>query len=294
MHNAALEGERPKVVQLVANRAAGGHQVQRIAELAQAFERTGARVVISECGPHCDFPLDAEADHLCVIGGDGTIRHAALAAATAMHPVPISFYPAGTINLVHREAPCDLDPDAYARRIVGRDSERVHYAASLNDSLFLACASVGPDSAAVAQVSTRLKRRIGRLAYAVAFLRLLWRWPRHEIILCHDGKALKCEAFYVAKGRYFAGPWSFAPAARLDDPLLHVVAIKRCNRRSWLRFAWALYRETPVGNVPGVVCFTCTKLSAEAAVQLPVQADGDIAATLPVTIAIRPEPLRFC
>src|SRR5688500_10876668 len=121
MQRAAYEGDRPKVVQLVANRTAGGHQVERIAALAQAFERTGAQVVMSECGPHCDFPLDPDADHLCVIGGDGTIRHAALAAATVGHSVPLSLYPAGTINLVHREAPCDLDPDAYARRIVGRE-----------------------------------------------------------------------------------------------------------------------------------------------------------------------------
>lgn len=294
MQHMALIGDRPKVVQLVANPLAGGHCVSRLAQLADAFERAGAEVVRSECGPHCTFQVNRNADHLCVVGGDGTLRHVAIAAAASDRPVALSHYPAGTINLVHREAPCTIEPDAFAAALLSGERSRTHYAARLGGGLFLACASVGPDSAAVAAVSTRLKRKIGRFAYAVAFLGLLVRWPRREIILCHDGRALRCEAFYVAKGRFFAGPWSFAPKARLIDPLLHVVALKRCRRRDFARFVWAMLRGRPVEQLPGTVAFTCTALSAEAGHPLPVQADGDIAATLPIEIAIRPEPIRFC
>ena len=294
MQHIPLMKDRPRVVQLVANPTAGGHCADRLAGLAGAFERAGARVAVTECGPHCAFEVNRDADHLCVVGGDGTLRHVAMAAAACGRPVTLTHYPAGTINLVHREAPCTIEPEPFAAALLSGERARGHYAARLNEGLFLACAGVGPDSAAVAAVSTRLKRRIGRLAYGVAFLKVLLHWTRREIILCHDGKALRCEAFYVAKGRFFAGPWSFAPGARLTDPLLHVVALKRCRRRDFARFIWALLRSRPMAEVPGAVAFTCTALSAEAGHPLPVQADGDIAATLPVEIAIRPYPIPFC
>lgn len=285
---------QPRIVQLVANPAAGRHCARKVEALAAAFERAGARVVRSECGPGRDVVVAADADHLCAVGGDGTLRHAASAVGRCARPLPLSLYPAGTVNLVHREAPCRLDPDLYAGDVLAGARGRAHFAATLADGLFLACASVGPDSAAVAALSPRLKRRIGRLAYGVAFLSVLWNWPRREIVLRHDGRMLRCEAFYVAKGRFFAGPWSFAPAARLSDPRLHVVALKRCTRLDFARFLLAMLRGQPMEELSGAVVFTCRSLAAEAAEPLPVQADGDIAAALPVKIAVRTEPIAFC
>ncbi|MGZ8306973.1 MAG: diacylglycerol/lipid kinase family protein, partial [Allosphingosinicella sp.] len=157
-----------------------------------------------------------------------------------------------------------------------------------------ACASVGPDSRAVAAVSLELKARIGRLAYAWAFVRLLFDWKRSPIRLAWDGGALDCEAFYVAKGRYFAGPWSFAPEAEIGEPLLHVVALARARRRDFARFAWALWRGRRVDSLPGARAFTCTALEARSDSPLPVQADGDPVATLPASIALHEEALSLC
>lgn len=282
-----------KVVQLVANPAAGNHCADRLENLARAFARAGACVIRSECGPHRDLEIDRRASHLCVVGGDGTLRHVALAALRTGREISLSLYPAGTVNLVHREARCELEPDLYARRIVRANLPRRQYAAMLDDGLFLACASAGPDSAAVAALSPGLKRWIGRYAYAVAFLKVLLAWQRPRITLTHDGTSLECEAFYVAKGRYFAGPWSFAPQARVDEPMLHVVALETATRRAYARFLWAMLRGRRVANLPGVRSFTCTALRAESGRPVPVQADGDVAAHLPVDIRIRPEPLIF-
>jgi len=285
---------KARVVQLVANPVAGdGHCQGRLEALARAFARAGAEVIRSECGPHCELEIDSRADHVCVVGGDGTVRHAAIAADRCGRPIEFSLYPGGTVNLIHRETSSELDPDRFALRILRARSPRYHYAATLGTSFFLSCASVGPDSATVAALSPRLKRRLGRKAYVLAFLKTLFAWWREPITLLCDRRAIHCEAFYVAKGRYFAGPWSFAPDARIDDPLLHVVALTKATRRAYFRFLWALYRGKPVERLPGVKAFTCTEISAECAKPLPVQADGDIAATLPVEIRIRREPFVF-
>ena len=46
-------------------------------------------------------------------------------------------------------------------------------------------------------------------------------------------------------------------------------------------------------KVPGIH-FTCTALAARCDEPVPLQADGDIVATLPVDLAIGPRPLMFC
>lgn len=292
--NVAPRNASHMVVQVVVNPAAGRRCTDKAARLAAAFERAGASLIRSECGPGRDVAVDPGATHLCAVGGDGTVRHAALAARGCGRNVSLSFYPAGTINLLYREASCDLDPDLYAARILRGDPSRRQFAATIGDSLFLACASVGPDSAAVAALSPVLKRRIGRLAYAIAFVKVLVAWPRDTITLRSRGRELRCEAFYVAKGRFFAGPWSFAPEASLGDPTLHVVALAKATRWRFCQFIWALVTRNRIERLTGATCFTCTELRAECAMPLPVQADGDLAAALPVDIQVIGEPFEFC
>lgn len=250
-------------------------------------------MILSESGPGSTITISEDASHVCTVGGDGTARHVAMALARCGRGVPMSVYPGGTVNLLHRELLAPLDPGEYALRVLEGASARHHYAVDVNDTMFLTCASVGPDSRAVAALSDRLKRRIGRLAYVAAFLKVLIRWERQPILLEADGRQLACEAFYVAKGRYFAGPWSFAPEAGLCQPLLHVIALERARRRDFARFAWALLRGRKLAGVPGIADFTCTGFTASSTAALPIQADGDVIGTLPVRVQLRREPLAF-
>ncbi|HEX8308911.1 MAG TPA: diacylglycerol kinase family protein [Allosphingosinicella sp.] len=281
-------------VQLFYNRTSGGHCPNRLAALRAGFEARGAKVLLSECGPAHPIEVGEETSHVCAVGGDGTLRHVAIALARCGRRLPLSVYPAGTVNLVHRERLFPLDPAGHALRLLAEDEGAPLHPAALNDTFFLACASVGPDSRAVAEVSLALKARIGRLAYAWALARVLFDWRRTPIRLGWEGGALVCEAFYVAKGRYFAGPWSFAPEASVGEPLLRVVALERSRRRDFARFALALWLGRRVDSLPGVTAFTCTSLEAEAGAPLPIQADGDPVGTLPASISLHGEPLSSC
>jgi diacylglycerol kinase (ATP) len=280
-------------VQLFYNRSAGSHCPRRLSALRDGLEEQGARVILTECGPGRDPVLVAEASHVCAMGGDGTLRHVASALAEAGRPVPLSVYPAGTVNLLHLERSFLLDPEDHARRLLAGKAAPLH-AAAVNGQTFLACASVGPDSRAVRGVSPALKARIGKLAYVAAFLRVLADWRRETIRLRWEGNELVCEAFYVAKGRYFAGPWSFAPAASVAEPLLHVVALKRARRLDFLAFAWRLWRGRPMAGAPNLIVFDCTALTAQADAPLPLQADGDAVAALPARFELRETPLALC
>jgi diacylglycerol kinase family enzyme len=282
-----------QVVQVIGNPSSGRHKRRMIAGLVRALEERGATVHYTECGQGPP-PIRDDATHICVAAGDGTVRHVAGAIARHGHNVALSIYPAGTINLLAREAGYPRRPRDFARLALAAEPRRRHYPVSLGDGYFFACAGVGPDSLAVGRVSSRLKRAIGRLAYAAAFVGLLLEWPRHRIVLASDQGEIECEAFYVAKGRYYAGGWSFAPKARLDEPLLHVVALETARRRDYLRFVWTLFRGRDVARLANVAILTCRNLSASAAEELPLQADGDIVCTLPVTMTIAEAPLIFC
>ena len=282
-----------QTVQLIFNRTAGGYSSTSIAALRAGLEGRGARVLLSECGPGIDVAISGEASHICAVGGDGTVRHVASAVARCGRSVAMSIYPAGTVNLIHRELASPTNADQYAMRALCQEPVRLHHAAEINSTIFLACASVGPDSHAVAALSPALKRRIGRFAYLAAFLGTLVRWPRHEITLACDGREIVCEAFYVAKGRYFAGPWSFAPNASVKKPELHVIALRSASRIAYTRFIWAVLRGKPVEALPGVTAIACTLVTARSSSPLPVQADGDIVASLPAKLQLWSSPIAF-
>ncbi|HEY6817395.1 MAG TPA: diacylglycerol kinase family protein [Croceibacterium sp.] len=282
-----------QVVQLFSNPASGSYRARRLRALVRALEARGAIVHRSESRDGIPIIRD-DATHVCVAAGDGTVRHVAGAVARTGRPLALSVYPAGTINLLAREAGYPRRPEEFARLVLATEPQRRHYAVAIDNGYFFACAGVGPDSLAVASVAPGLKRAIGRLAYAVAFLRRLPSWPRRRIALTCDGRDIACEAFYVAKGRYYAGDWSFAPAARLDEPLMHVVALTTARRRDYFRFVWTLFRRGDVARLANVEIATCTSLSATADEALPIQADGDVVGALPATLTLSEAPLIFC
>jgi diacylglycerol kinase family enzyme len=280
------------VVQLFFNPASGSYSPRRLKALAGALRAEGAQVIAT---PSIDSaPVVAEqATHICIAGGDGTVRHVAMNLARSGRVLPTAIYPAGTVNLLAREGHFQRSPAACAHELLHGDLGRPHHPVALGETMFFACASAGPDSAAVARVSPALKRRIGRLAYVVAFLQVLRDWPRPRLRLTANGRVLDCEAVYIAKGRYFAGPWSFAPRARVSERLLHVVALPTARRRDYLGFLWTMLLRRDPGRSRWAVSFTCTDLTLHGEDAFPVQADGDVVAFCPVDLTLQAAPIHF-
>jgi len=278
-------------VQLFVNPRAGfGTRVQT-RRLRSALERSGAQVLVSESVAD-RLTVDPQADRVCSVGGDGTLRYVVDAVRKTGRTVGVGAYPAGTINLLAMESAYPHEPRAFARRLLDEPRRR-HFHALVGDMPLSVCGSVGPECRAMERLSPRLKRTIGRAAYIVAFAGVLADWRRARLTLHHDGRQTACEAVYVAKGRFFAGRWSFAPQASLGDPLLHVVALERVTRLGFLRFAWAMLRRRGVEGLPGIRSFTCRELTIAGDAPLPFQADGDVIASLPVTISVSSEAVTF-
>jgi diacylglycerol kinase (ATP) len=264
-------------VQIVFNPSSGSFSRVRLDALAAAWADAGFSPILSESSAAVTYVPDMFAAHICVAGGDGTLRHVYTRLATEAVLPPLSVYPMGTINLVARELGMPRDAKAFVRKTVSAPASPF-IPGYINGSLFMACASIGPDSFAVANVSERIKRRLGRLAYGMALFRLLGRWQRLRLTVSANGLIHTGEALYIAKGRYFAGPWSFAPHADVSDERLHIIILKTARRRDFLAFSWAMVTGQ-TAKMKGVYQFSCTALEWVSDRPCPIQTDGDLAYT---------------
>ena len=283
-------------VQLFYNRTSGGHCPRRLAALQAGFEARGAKVILSECGPAIRSRSASEASHVCAVGGDGTLRHVALALARCGRRAA-----AQRLSRRHRQprstasGPSRSIPDGHALRLLGEDGRR----RSTRPRSTTPSSSPAPASARTAAPSPRSRFRSRRGSASSLTPRLrpdpVRLAPGRRSASPGTAATLVCEAFYVAKGRYFAGPWSFAPEASIAEPLLHVVALATARRRDFARFAFALWRGRPVDGAAGGDRLHLHRARRRSRTQpLPIQADGDPVGTLPAGIALHETPLSLC
>lgn len=123
--------------------------------------------------------VDAGADVVVAMGGDGTVR--AVAAALAGTEVPMAIIPMGTGNLFARNVDLPLDDVSAQIRIalegedltmdVGWLELQRHANETAEREIFLVMAGAGIDAEMVAGADERLKRRLGWVAYFFAALK---------------------------------------------------------------------------------------------------------------------------
>jgi diacylglycerol kinase (ATP) len=282
---------RPRIV-IAYNPKSGSFDQMRLGKLQSCFVSAGYDASFADSHSDDLLPAVAAAQHLCVVGGDGTLRDVVARIQDAKNFPSISVYPAGTINLVAREAKYPANISKFVARVTGGMQTRRHYHCELGGGPMLVCASVGPDSIAVASVSGRLKSRIGRFAYLAAFGKLLLKWPRQKITILANGETYICEAAFVLNGKFFAGPWQISRDADLTQPQFQLLLLPKARRRDYLRLIAATVLS------PALAAKNWLRIDAETAEisgagGMPVQVDGDIAAMLPIKVTMNPYQITF-
>src|SRR5205823_13024267 len=106
-----------------------------------------------------DFEVDVAA------GGDGTLN--AVANGLAGTNRTLAALRLGTANVLAREIGLPRDPERLAELIAAGPARPI-WPGRVDSRLFLVMASSGFDAETVAAVNPRLKRRLGRLAFAWA------------------------------------------------------------------------------------------------------------------------------
>ena len=288
---------------LVFNPASGQFRQERLEALTAALEAQGFDPVLVPSRID-GLMIPSEARLVCVFGGDGTLRLVAQALGDRIGDVALCVCPSGTINLVARELGYAADPGTFAARLAkawarGPAAWVVSPLVETGTTPVVSCLSIGPDSLAVAGVSGALKARIGRLAYAVAGLKLLWRWPRAVLRIRAETPAggvlvLDAEAMFVARGRYYAGPFRLSRAARLGSAGFELVTLPSASRMRCAAFMLALALGLRPERLGLARVQTVRTLTIDPGT-MPVQVDGDtVSAAGPIHIGMAGRAARFC
>jgi len=289
-------------INIICNPGSGSFRKATLNRLCAELQLRGARVTVTHTLARGGAEIDVDAELICVYGGDGAVRQVIEAMLAMDADKPLAVYPSGTINLIARELGYSHRTDRFAAQVTGAHARRDYLRMPLvmsHSGPIVACASGGPDSLAVKALSPRLKSHIGRFAYVVSLCNLMLRWPRHTISLVSDRdgpqeRSLNGEAVLLARGRYYAGPWTLARKAGLASPQFHAVVMHRARRTDFLRLVLAMGLHRSLDDLDNVTLITASKLEIRCDSGLPLQIDGDAAGNCRQDIYVSDTYVKFC
>ena len=284
---------RANRVLVIHNPMAGRGHSRLFQDVTAALERLGCDVAIQTTTQRGDAEAFARSadpetfDVAVAAGGDGVIAEVVnglLANDVGDHDLPLGIIPLGTANVLAMEIA--LPADAYSlARIIAAGPRRCCYPGLANGRAFMMMAGAGFDAHVVNNVSSSLKKRIGKGAYVWAALCELMRRNRNRFDVVTGGRTISAASVIVSKGRYYGGHYICTPDSRLDRPTFQVCLFERSGTWATLRYLLGLVRGA-IPRMQGVTLIETDALRIEGRHGDPVQGDGDIIANLPLDVRV--------
>jgi len=236
---------------------------------------------------HARLSAERGDDILFVVGGDGSVRDAALGlakSATALAAVP-----SGTVNIWAREA--GIPPGIRKAIDAHLAGQSIHMdLGRAGEHCFLLMAGVGWDAEVASKVKPGLKKRLGDVAYMVqAAVTAPSLRPQNVRWSTPDGSVEEELAWMVlGNTRLYGGKIHITRDAVLDDGLLDVVALCPHSIGQTMRLAAKLVLGRR--NDEGMRVFRTPELTIETP-GLHVQLDGDPVGETPMRFSLDPGAL---
>jgi YegS/Rv2252/BmrU family lipid kinase len=256
-----------------------------------ALERGGLHLVQEDCEDPDRLRaairrLAREIDLVVLGGGDGTLN----AAAPALRDtgLPLGILPLGTANDLARTLEIPPDLDAAVQVILAGRIRRIDLG-EVNGHPFFNVASIGLSVAVARQLTRDLKRRWGRLGYAIATCRALLNARPFSVEIQHGevrhhGRSLQVA---VGNGRYYGGGLAVEENARIDDGELNLYSME--FQRLWkLALVYPAFRYGRHGMWEQVRTATCEEVEIRTRRPRPVNADGELVTHTPARFRVLP------
>ena len=291
---------KAKRARLIYNPTSGREEIRRrLPDILQRLERGGLETSTHATTGEGDATLAAaEAiergfDLIIAAGGDGTLHEVINGMAEKASGPPLGILPLGTTNDFARalsiprnwRAACDLIVRNHTREI---DLGKV------NDRYFINIAGGGSMTELTYEVPSKLKTMLGQLAYYMKGLeKLPWLRPI-ELIVQSGERTLHDEVmlFLICNSNSVAGFEKLAPDASLNDGLLDVIILKKCNLAEFIRLATLALRGEHI-NDPNIVHFKTKYMEVTSPDYVQLNLDGELGGTLPCTLTVLPSHLRI-
>ncbi len=259
---------------VLARLRAGGHAVtvetfETLAELASDISR-----------------LCRTMDAVVVCGGDGSISSAA--SALAGNSLPFGIIPAGTANDLARTLQIPTDFEQAADVVVAGNRRRIDLG-MVNGHAFFNVASVGLSTELARSLDPALKKRFGRLGYALSAVKVLTRARPFQARITEKGEPVKVHSYQISvgNGRHYGGGNVVEASASIDDGRLDLYSLEM--RNVWkLALMLRSFRSGRHSAWNEVRTARCIEFDIETDEPMPVNTDGEILTSTPAHFKVLP------
>ncbi len=292
--SAAASSVPARRILAVFNPAAGGNRRARFERIVRALRDKGCTVTTQHtnyAGHATEIARNVDVtafDIIAAAGGDGTINE--VINGLKGKNITLGLIPLGTANVLSDEIGLGHNPERIVDALVRGPFKDIRVGVA-NGRRFSMMAGVGFDANVVHGVSLALKKKIGPLAYVVQAGREAFGGAFQACSVVIDGKAYNPTSVVICNGQRYGGPFIAAPNASITKDEFSIILM---NGRGWfsvLKYGVGLVFGK-LGSFSDVEIIAAREIIVEGTGQ-PVQADGDIVTTLPVTINVDLEPVKL-
>lgn len=287
-------------IHLLINPAAGSGSARKRAERAYAALRTIGPVEVVESTRARDETrlateaANANARALVVLGGDGSVSHAARGLIAARSPTPLAIFAAGTGNDFVKSLGWPAHDFLAMSRRIAEGNTRAIDAGEIDGVPFVNAAGMGFDVEVLQRMQSPSALRGTARYVSVALANLVgFRGFTARIAPSLTNDAPRWITIVLSNGQWFGGAFRIAPNASMTDGSLDLIGIRDVSApsRAWL-FARAL-RGTHVRS-RAVLQHRVSDCTLEFSERPHFQADGELhhASSRMVVIKCLPSALR--
>ncbi|MBC8161992.1 MAG: diacylglycerol kinase family lipid kinase [Roseiflexaceae bacterium] len=235
----------------------------------------------------------AGCDLVIAAGGDGTVSM--VANCLVGSDVALGILPAGSANVLALELGIPADINAAAALLVGDHHQRELDVMRMENNYFILQIGVGLDSLMIKETDRESKRAFGRWAYMRTLANNLVGFESQRFSIVVDGKRLRPRAAQVLianAGTLGARPLTWGDHIQPSDGHLDLCIVKV---RSLLDYPRVLYqfltgRRRGSSNIEYMRIQESVTIACDR--PLPVQADGEIIGTTPISVRVVPHGIR--
>ncbi|MGH6857097.1 MAG: diacylglycerol/lipid kinase family protein [Methylocella sp.] len=282
---------------ILANPRAGSFSRRKVEGIASILRRHGLQVEIcytKQSGEISRIVEErcAEVDAIAIHGGDGSINEAiaGLHRRRGRRPVLIVI-PGGTADVLANELDLPVAATRIAQSIINGKTLPLHYGLA-NGRPFFLMASAGFDAAVVYAISPGLKQVMGKFAFVVAAVRLVFREKLPDVLVEAEGQTIRCRLAIVTNSACYGGGYLISPDNSVIRPGLRLIALTDDNFLALLRAGWRVITgRVEDGAEFFVRSITTVRLAGDRPVL--VQIDGEAFGTTPVELEPVAEALRI-
>lgn len=219
---------------LIVNPSSGNEEAKKLADsvkakLAHSYDKVTVKYT-EKSGDAAKFAREGahlKVETVFVMGGDGTVNEGISGLAEQEYRPDFSFIPLGTVNDLARAVGIPLDPEEAIAQLTHLEKKPLDIG-KVNDHYFCNVVAIGTIPAAVQQVGSQEKTRLGPLAYFLEGAKALWDTEAFTFELTIDEEQITQESILIliTLTNSVGGFEKLVPDASMDDGFLHLIAIK--------------------------------------------------------------------